>query len=379
MGIPIGKLALYVAGAGIHPEQCLPVMLDMGTNNKELLDDEVYVGYPFPRVKGTEYMEIIEEFVQAVQLKYPKAMIQFEDFLTPNAYKILHKYKDNVLCFNDDIQGTAAVALAGVYSSNRITGRELKDSRIMFLGAGAAATGIADLLVTAMMDEGLSEASAKKQLSFVDLDGLLIEGRKNMMSHNIHYARDNEEMDFIQAIKTLKPHILIGASGAKGAFTKEVIELMAEQNDRPVLFALSNPTSKSECTAEQAYSYSKGKAIFASGSPFGPIEYKGKTYITGQSNNAYIFPGIGLAATICGAKRIADDFFLEAAKTLANEVTEEDIQQGKLYPSLMQLRSISTEIAVSVISKARELDLAKEYIPDDLREFIKGYMYDPVY
>jgi len=379
MGIPIGKLALYVAGAGIRPEQCLPVMLDVGTNNKELLEDDIYLGYPYPRIKGQEYMELVDEFVQAVQLRYPKAMIQFEDFLTPNAYKILHKYKDEVLCFNDDIQGTAAVALAGVYSSKRITGRDLRDSRIMFLGAGAAATGIADLLVTAMMNEGLSEASAKSQLSFVDLDGLLVEGRDNLMPHNKRYARKDDEMNFMQAIQHIKPHILIGASGARGAFSKEVVELMSEINDRPVLFALSNPTDKSECTAEEAYSYSRGKAIFASGSPFGQVEYEGKTYVTGQSNNAYIFPGIGLGATICGASKIADEFFLEAAKTLASEVKEEDIKKGKLYPGMNHIRSISMEIAISVITKAREMDLATEYIPSDIREVIKDYMYEPEY
>ncbi len=379
MGIPIGKLALYVAGAGIHPEQCLPVMLDVGTNNERLLNDDIYVGYPFPRIKEDEYLELVDEFVQAVQIKYPKALIQFEDFLTPNAYKLLNKYKDEILCFNDDIQGTAAVALAGVYSSKRITGRALKDSRIMFLGAGSAATGIADLLLTALENEGLTKEEAKDKISFIDVDGLLVEGRKNLMSFNVNYARPGEEMDFITAIKTLKPHIIIGASGARGTFTKEVIELMSEINERPVLFALSNPTSKSECTAQEAYEYSDGKAIFASGSPFAPVEFKGLTYITGQSNNAYIFPGIGLAATICGAKKIDDEFFLIAAKTLAEKVKQSDIDQGKLYPSLKELREISIEIAMAVIDKARELDLASEYIPSELREYIEDYMYNPVY
>ncbi len=379
MGIPIGKLALYVAGAGIHPEQCLPVMLDVGTNNKDLLEDDIYVGYPHPRIAGDEYLELVDEFIQAVQVKYPRALIQFEDFLTPNAYKILHKYKDKVLCFNDDIQGTAAVALAGIYSSARITGRDLKDSRIMFLGAGAAATGIADLLLTALMKEGLTSDKAHDLISFVDIDGLLVEGRRNLMSHNIHYARQGKEMDFIEAIKTIKPHIIIGASGAKGTFTKEVIELMSELNERPVMFALSNPTSKSECTAEEAYTFSDGKVIFASGSPFDPVEYKGKTFVTGQSNNAYIFPGIGLAATICGAKRIEDEFFLIAAKVLSEQVKEEDIKQGKLYPSLNELRNISIEIAMAIIVKAMELDIAREYVPKELREYIEEYMFDPVY
>ena len=379
MGIPIGKLALYVAGAGIHPEQCLPVMLDVGTNNEDLLNDDIYVGYPYPRIQGNDYLELVDEFIQAVQIKFPKAIIQFEDFLTPNAYTLLTKYKDSVLCFNDDIQGTAAVALAGIFSSSRITGRKIKDSRIMFLGAGAAATGIADLLLTALELEGLSSEEAHDRISFVDIDGLLVHGRENLMSHNIQYTREGEEMDFLTAIKTLKPHIIIGASGAKGTFTKEVIELMSELNERPVLFALSNPTSKSECTAEEAYKYSNGKAIFASGSPFGTVEYNGKFYVTGQSNNAYIFPGIGLAATICGAKRIDDEFFLVAAQTLAEQVKESDIKNGKLYPSLKDLREISIAIAIEVIKKARELDLATEYVPSELKEYIEEYMYNPVY
>jgi len=379
MGIPIGKLALYTTAAGIHPNQCLPVMLDVGTNNDELLNDPIYLGYPHHRIKGEEYDELVEEFVQAVQKKYPKALIQFEDFLTPNAYKLLNTYKDRILCFNDDIQGTASVALAGVLASSRITNIDFKDYNIMFLGAGSAATGIADLMEKAYEDCGWTREEAMSKLSFVDIDGLLVKGRENLMDHNEKYARDEEPASFIEAIKRLKPHILIGASGAKGAFTKEVIETMSSIHERPVLFALSNPTSKAECTAEEAYTYSNGQAIFASGSPFEPVNYKGQQFVSGQGNNAYIFPGIGLGAILCEAKTLTDDLFLVAARTLAAQVQTEDLDQGKLYPSLKNIREISFQIALSVIQKAQEGGLALANMPEDKERYVREYMYDPAY
>lgn len=379
MGIPIGKLALYTTAAGIHPHQCLPVMLDVGTNNEELLNDEIYLGYPHRRLRGEKYFELVDEFIQAVQKKYPRALIQFEDFLTPNAYDLLHIYKDKILCFNDDIQGTASVALAGIYASQRITKTAFKDLRIMFLGAGSAATGIADLIKEAFIEAGLSRDEAAKQLSFVDIDGLLVHGRANLMSHNRDYAINAPEMNFIEAIKTLKPNVLIGASGAKGAFTQEVIETMSEINERPVLFALSNPTSKAECTAVEAYTYSNGRAIFASGSPFQPVSFNGQIFVPGQGNNAYIFPGIGLAATLCSASTIPDVLFLTAAKSLADLVLENDIQQGNLYPGLKSIRAISTKIAIDVIQHAQRLGVAQRELPEDLEKYIKDYMYDPTY
>ena len=379
MGIPIGKLALYTTAAGIHPDQCLPVMLDVGTNNDELLNDPIYLGYPHHRIKGEEYDELVEEFIQAIQKKYPKALIQFEDFLTPNAYKLLNRYKDSILCFNDDIQGTASVALAGVLASSRVTKVDFKDSKVMFLGAGSAATGIADLMVEAYKEYGLTEEEAIAKLWFVDIDGLLVEGRDNLMSHNKKYAHKHDEASFIEAINLIKPNILIGASGAKGAFTKEVIETMSTINERPVLFALSNPTSKAECTAEEAYNYSDGKALFASGSPFGPVKYKGKTYISGQGNNAYIFPGIGLGAILCEASKLNSALFLCAAKTLAEQVKESDLKSGKLYPSLKEIREISCQIALDIISKAQELGLATANMPEDKERYVREYMYDPTY
>ena len=379
MAIPIGKLSLYCAGAGIHPRQCLPVMLDVGTNNPELLADPLYLGYPTRRIEGNAYLGLVDEFVNSVQDKYPKALIQFEDFLTPNAYGLLHRYRDKVLCFNDDIQGTAAVACAGIYASTRITEVDFRDLRIMFLGAGSAATGIADLLVSAFQNAGLDEASARQRLWFNDTDGLVVASRKNLMPHNLPYAHDSEPLTFVGAIKSIKPQILIGATGAPGTFTRKVIESMSAINERPTIFALSNPTSHAECTAEQAYEWSNGKAIFASGSPFKPVEHAGELLKPGQGNNAYIFPGIGLGAIACEARIINDEMFLAAARSLADQVTEGDLATGTVYPPLSKIRSVSRTLAIDVAEKAFELGVAQIDRPTDLEDYIESLMYQPVY
>lgn len=379
MGIPIGKLSLYTAFAGIPPHQCLPVMLDVGTNNETLLNDSLYIGYPKKRLDGEAYFELLEEFIVAVRNKYPKVLIQFEDFLTPKAYALLSKYRNAILCFNDDIQGTAAVALAGVYSSNRITGHQFKDLNIMFLGSGSAATGIADLMVVAFKAAGLSEQEAYAKLSFVDINGLVIKDRTDLMPHNLPYAKKLQAMSFTEAIQHIKPHILIGATGAPGTFTKEVIELMSSINDRPVIFALSNPTEKAECTAKQAYEWSSGKAVFVSGSPFQPVVYNNQTFKPGQGNNAYIFPGIGLGAIVCEAKHINDAMFLAAAKTLANFVSEQDISQGTLYPPLKDIRNLSLKIAISVAQAAIDTGMSSLDKNQDLETLISNYMYNPTY
>ena len=379
MGIPIGKLALYVACAGIHPDQCLPVTIDVGTSNNELLNDPLYLGYPHKRLEGGDYLDLVDEFIVAVQDKYPKVLVQFEDFLTPNAYKLLEIYRDRVLCFNDDIQGTAAVSLAGVYASTRITGHDFADLRIMFLGAGSAATGIGDLMVAAFMEKGLSESDARQRLWFVDQKGLVVESRNDLMEHNIPYAHNYKQLGFVDAINEIKPHVLIGATGAPGTFTQEVIEAMASINKRPAIFALSNPTSRAECTAEQAYEWSEGRAIFTSGSPFGTVEYSGKEYRPGQGNNAYVFPGIGLGAIAVNASKINDDMFLASAQSLANLVSQKDLDAGTLYPPLTDIRKISLNIAVDVAKKAYECGLAQEKEPQDLETHIKAMMYQPDY
>jgi malate dehydrogenase (oxaloacetate-decarboxylating)(NADP+) len=377
MGIPIGKLALYTACAGIPPGQCLPVVLDVGTGNKELLDDARYIGYPHRRVQGRAYLALVDEFVAAVQTRYPDALIQFEDFLTPNAYALLKRYRDEVLCFNDDIQGTAAVVLAGVLASLREEGARLSERRILFLGAGSAATGIADLMTAAMMEEGLTAEQARSHLWFVDVKGLVVKSRTDLMEHNLPYAHDREMVSFEQAIDAIRPHVLIGATGAPGTFTREVVRRMCAVNERPVIFALSNPTSRAECTADQAYTWSEGRAVFASGSPFPPVEFRGRTFRPGQGNNAYVFPGIGLGVVACRARTIPDALFLEAARTLAALVGKDDLEAGSLYPPLRRIRAISLAIAARVAAKAYALGLARRSRPADLRGSIRRSMYEP--
>ena len=377
MGIPVGKLALYTACAGIDPESCLPVTLDVGTNNEELRTDVLYLGYPRRRLVGKAYFELVDEFVTAVRSRYPDALIQFEDFLTPNAYALLEKYRHRVLCFNDDIQGTAAVALAGVYSSTRITGLRFRDLNIMFLGAGSAATGIADLMTAALVEEGLSQEDARRHLWFVDVNGLVVKGRKDLMDHNLPYAHEFKPLGFVDAIEAIRPHVLIGATGAPATFTRTIIGRMSKINQRPVIFALSNPTSRAECTAEQAYAWSAGRAVFASGSPFQPVSYDGRTFVPAQGNNAYVFPGIGLGAVACRARTLPDELFLAAARTLADLVGDDDLDRGSLYPPLPDIRKISLAIAVSVAVKAYSMNLARQRKPENIRRAIEAMMYRP--
>lgn len=380
MGISIGKLALYVACAGIHPNQCLPVMLDVGTNNEEYLQDDLYLGLHQKRISGDEYYEFVDEFVSSANELFPNVLIQFEDFLTPRAYTLMHRYKDQVLSFNDDIQGTAGVALAGVYASTRISNIPFNELRIMFLGAGSAATGIADLLCYALQKEGLSEEEARARLWFIDRKGLLVSSRSDTREHNRPYLQSAPAMSFSKTIEYYQPHVLIGATGSPGSFPEEIIRKMSEINSRPTIFALSNPTSHAECTAEQAYEWSDGRAIFASGSPFDQVSLNGQLFSPGQGNNAYVFPGVGLAAVACQAKYINDDMFLVAAKSLALQVTENDLTQGALYPALSDIREISLKIAEAVIEYAYENNIAQlTPKPDNIIQELKEYMYDPSY
>ena len=379
MGIPIGKLALYTACAGIPPEQCLPVMIDVGTNNTEIREHPEYLGINQERVQGEPYESLVDEFVTAIKTRYPKALIQFEDFLTPNAFMLLEKYQYETLCFNDDIQGTASVALAGVYASSRLSNIDFKDLKIMFLGAGSAATGMADLMCSALQRTGLTEEEARKRLWFVDSQGLVVNSRDSLASHKRPYAHEHEACDILTAIDSIKPNVLIGATGSAGAFSQEIIQLMAKVNERPTIFALSNPTSKAECSAEQAYDWSEGRAIFASGSPFDVVEYQGTTFKPGQGNNAYVFPGIGLGAIACEAKYLPEATFLTAAKTLADLVSQESLDTGTLYPPLMDIRDISIAIAVAVAEELDSLGLADKPVSDTLEQEIRDYMYKPVY
>ena len=380
MGIPVGKLSLYTACAGVKPSQCLPVLIDVGTNNETLLDDPLYLGLNQKRLRGEAYDEIIEEFVLAVQEVFPDCVIQFEDFANINAFRLLKKYQDRACVFNDDIQGTASVTLAGIYSALRITKRKLKDQRILFLGAGEAGIGIGKLIVSAMVDEGIDEAEARGKCWFVDSRGLVVKGRDHLAEHKLEFAHDHPPAaDLMTAVEALKPTALVGVSGMSQAFTQPVVEAMARFNEKPIVFALSNPTSKAECTAEQAYTWTEGRAIFASGSPFDPVSLNGKTYVPGQGNNAYIFPGVGLGVIAAEANRVTDAMFFTAAKALARQVTEEDLAQGRVYPALSRIREVSAVIATDVAETTYELGLARAEHPDDLLAHVKSLMYNPDY
>lgn len=379
MGIPIGKLSLYTACAGIHPEHCMPVMLDVGTNNDALREDPLYLGLTQKRLQGEEYSTLVDEFIQAVQEVFPKALIQFEDFLTPNAYALLEKYRNNILCFNDDIQGTAAMALAGVLASCRITGHAFKDLRLIFLGAGSAATGIGDLIKQALVAEGLSEKEALQRLWFVDENGLICKERDDLLPHNEPYAHEQPMLSFIGAINHFKPHVLIGATGVGGTFNHKVVKTLCKYNERPVLLALSNPTSRSECTAQQAYEWSEGNAIFASGSPFPPVNIEGRRFIPGQGNNVYIFPGVGLGVLASDAGIVTDEMFLIAAKTLAKQVSKTELINGTIYPDLNNILAISLQIAEQVAAYVFEQGLNRSPQPEDIKKVLQEMMYNPVY
>ena len=380
MGIPVGKLALYSACAGVNPEHCLPVMIDVGTDNAQLLTDPFYIGLRQRRVRGAAYDEMIDEFMTAAEEVFPGVVIQFEDFANLNAFRLLDKYRDRQCVFNDDIQGTAAVALAGIFSALRITGEKLEDQTVLFLGAGEAATGIADLISASMAAQGLTEEAARNRCWLVDSRGLVVKSRTDLAEHKLLYAHDHAPVtDFLTAIRELKPTAIIGVAAVGGTFTKEVLEEMARINKRPIIFALSNPTSKSECTAEEAYRHTGGRALFACGSPFNPVTLDGKTFVPRQGNNSYIFPGIGLGAIISRSKRITDEMFMASAHQLANLTTETDLAQGSLYPSLERVREVSAHIAAGLAKTAHRRGLASVQEPDDLLKHAQETMYDPHY
>ncbi len=380
MGIPIGKLSLYTACAGVDPSRCLPITLDVGTNRDELLADPLYLGLPQKRLRGAEYEALVEEFVLAVQEVFPGAVIQFEDFATENAIHLLARYRDRVCCFNDDIQGTAAVTLAGILSATRITGQPLTRQVVMFLGAGAAATGIADLIVSALIREGMPEAEARRHCWFVDRGGLVVKGRTDLQAHKLPYAHDHAPApDLLAAVESVKPTAIVGVSATPNTFTEAVVKAMGRHNARPIIFPLSNPTSKSECTAAEAYGWSEGKAVFASGSPFDQVMWGGRTFTPGQGNNAYIFPGVGLGVIVSGARRVTDSMFYAAARTLAEGVPEASLNEGLLFPRLRDIRAVSARIATAVAEVAYADGLATVPRPTDLAAVVRASMYDGTY
>ncbi|KAK9079462.1 hypothetical protein SSX86_001134 [Deinandra increscens subsp. villosa] len=351
MGIPVGKLSLYTALGGVRPSVCLPITIDVGTNNEKLLADEFYIGLKQKRARGEEYDELLEEFMKAVKLNYgEKILIQFEDFANHNAFSLLNRYRNTHLVFNDDIQGTASVVLSGLLSAFKLLGGTLSDHTFLFLGAGEAGTGIAELIALQITKKtNCSIEEARKKIWLVDS-------------------------------KAIKPTVLIGTSGVGRQFTQEVVETMSSLNEKPLIMALSNPTSQAECTAEEAYTWSKGRAIFASGSPFDPVTYEGKVFVPGQANNAYIFPGFGLGLIMCGATRVHDDLLLAASEGLASQVTEEEHAKGIIFPPFSCIRKISANIAAAVADKAYELGLASlQPRPEDLVKFAESCMYSPVY
>lgn len=380
MGIPVGKLSLYTVCAGVHPARCLPITLDVGTNNEELKEDPLYIGLRQSRIEGEEYDAFLDEFVQSAQQIFPEAIVQFEDFGKSNAYRLLDKYRATLRCFNDDIQGTGAVALAGILTALRITDSALTAQTLLFLGAGEAGAGIADTVIAEMVRTGVLPDEAGQRCWLMDSKGLIVASRQDLEAHKVHLAHEHDPITSLsEAIHTLRPTILIGTTAQPGIFTREVIEAMGEINERPVIFALSNPTSKSECTAGQAYTWTRGRAIFASGSPFDPVQLDGHTYTPSQCNNVYIFPGLGLGVMASGAKRVTDDMFLAAAHALSNAVPEEALEKGLIYPPLSKIREVSAAIAFEVARVAQSR--GDSVLPDtvDLRERIRSLIYEPVY
>jgi malate dehydrogenase (oxaloacetate-decarboxylating)(NADP+) len=380
MGIPVGKLALYTACAGLHPYYTLPITLDVGTDNLKLIDDPFYIGLRQKRVRGAEYDGLVDEFVRAVQVVFPRALIQFEDFGNSTAFGILEKYRNQVLCFNDDIQGTASVALAGLLGSLRITGAKLTEQRLLFFGAGEAGTGIGELFVAAARDEGMGESDARARCWYFDSKGLVVKSRGDLQSHKRPFAHEHPPIkDLLAAVEAVRPTALIGVAGAGPAFTRPIVEAMAKLNERPIVFALSNPTSKAECTAQDAYAWTGGRAVFASGSPFPPVSFGGKTFLPGQGNNVYIFPGLGLGALVFGARRITDSMFLAAAKVVAGLVTQTDLDQGRVYPALPRIREVSIKIALAVGEIVYQEGLTEMPRPTDMAAYVNEHLFVPKY
>ncbi|XP_048477504.1 NADP-dependent malic enzyme isoform X7 [Plutella xylostella] len=380
MGIPVGKLSLYTALAGIRPHQCLPITLDVGTENQSLLEDPLYIGLRQKRVRGKEYDEFMDEFMEACVKRYGQnTLIQFEDFALANAGRLLQKYRNKYCTFNDDIQGTASVAVAGLLAAVRVTKRKMSENIFMFLGAGSAATGIANLAVAAMIEEGLTEQQARSRVFMFDIEGMLSTRRPGgVPAHATAFGKDIEpETDFEKAVARIKPSCLIGCSTVGGAFTKTVLQQMAANTERPIIFALSNPTTKAECTAQDAYDHTEGRCIFASGSPFPPVKYEGKEYHTGQGNNSYIFPGIALGVIATATHHIPEKMFLTAARTLANFVSEDDLAIGRIYPSLSHVKEVSVLIAIEVAKMAYDEGITTHGIrPKDHWEEVKSHMYN---
>ena len=380
MGIPVGKLALYTAVAGVPPQLTLPITLDVGTNNPQYLEDPLYLGLRQQRVRGAEYDAFIEEFVQAVQALYPKCCLQWEDFANINAVPILARYRDKICTYNDDIQGTAAVALAGIYGALRISGQKLTDQRFLFMGAGSAGTGIAELISEAMVLEGLSIDEARARCWLFDVNGLLEDTRTDIADFQKPFTHTHAPTrSFVEAIESIKPTAIIGVSTVPKLFNQPVIEAMSRLNARPIIFPYSNPTSRSECTAEEAYRWSNGQAIFASGSPFEPVAINGRKFVPGQGNNVYIFPAMGMAVLATEATRVTQAMFIVAAKAVAEQVTQASLDVGLIYPPQSQILDASLRTAAKIAEYVFDQNLARASRPADIESHIRALAFKPTY
>ncbi len=390
MAIPIGKLILYSAGAGIHPSFCLPISLDVGTDNSALLEDPFYLGYRGRRLRGRDYDAFVEEFVQAVKNVFPRALLQWEDFKKANAFRLLSRYAGRLPSFNDDIQGTAAVTLAGILSALRITGTPFKEQRFLLAGSGAAGVGVGNLLRVALRQEGLAETELRQRQVFMDSNGVVWEGRTDLEAHKKEVALTREELiaaglgscppaGLEAVVRALRPTVLIGTTGQPGDFTPEVIRAMASGCERPIIFPLSNPTSKAECTPTEALTHSEGRALVATGSPFDAVVYKGRKHVIGQCNNCFVFPGVGLGVLLSEATRVSDAMFLAAARCLANYTRSQSAVDGALYPGLKDLRQVSELIAFEVARSARDEGCGRSLSDDEIREAIREFVWYPDY
>lgn len=391
MGIPIGKLSLYTAGAGIHPARCLPISLDVGTNNAALLDDPLYLGVRKERIRGKPYFDLIESFVRAVKKIHPNALLQWEDFSRQNAFTILDRYRDEILSFNDDIQGTGSLVVSGILASLRIRGGKIRDQKIVVDGAGAAGIGISRNVVHAAVAEGCPEEEARRAIWTIDSQGLVIEERPGLQDYKRTFARKredvagwklkgpNDKIDLYDVVANVRPNILIGTSGVAGQFTEEILKIMGEADERPLIFPLSNPTVKTECHPQAALRHTGGRALVATGSPFSDVTYEGKTVPVAQGNNALIFPGVGLGAVASKARKVTDGMFLAAGRALAETVTDERLQEGALYPSVRKFRKIAREVAVQVAYQAGQDGVAEELSMEDAARRVAEEVWEPEY
>ncbi|KAL4430559.1 hypothetical protein ABPG77_005799 [Micractinium sp. CCAP 211/92] len=383
MGISIGKIALYVGGGGFHPEHSLPIVLDVGCNRKELLEDRFYMGERRPRLEGEEYYGVIDEFCKAVKTLWPNALLQFEDFETERAFEILRRQRSKLLCFNDDIQGTGAVVTSGFINGMKYQKTPLSDARVIFYGSGSSAVGVAEQIAAYMEQKAcISREEARRRIFMVDSKGLITTSRGDKLpEHKQRFARDDgtpDMRDLKDIIAHVKPHALIGLSAAGPSWGQEVVEELCAHVPCPLIFPLSNPTDKAEITAEQAYKWSKGECVFASGSPFKPVEIDGERYVPGQANNVFIFPGTGFGAVMAKADCVTDTMFVEASQALADCVTEEQLDKKQIYPDIKDLRKVSATVAAAVAKAAHDDGVSSlSTPPKDWHEYILSRMWSP--